>query len=688
MNGFSARRMALISLGGLGLALASCSPSGGGGVADAVLLLSGEPGATSDLPADLRCAGVAVEQGSRVLEVLGERVYAWSCLDSRAGRVETMWFDDAGAPVDLKALKAEAVRVYREVRHRMDGTIRQRFAKHASGTRLAADVWLAIDLDPLPPRDELALSRTVRDTAYGRRFGAYRSAVARLTAAVRAIAPAATVEYNDEPGRSVPAPFVTITATEAELERIGDLDQVLRITTSSAEDAALAEPHSESYYQLDGIPTLHAGGWNGDGVTVAVQEGSRFDAGVVNLGAAIGSCSEGGTSYRCRCPSGAEGDHPRQVAGIIRNTVTPGRGTARGVTLISANHDESVGCDLEEALEWSVTQVAQVISRSAPAGDHDDETRQTSIDLILDYYAMQYPFPFISVSAGNSGTATYTSNRLHNGLVVGAAQNTSDTSRANLKAMRSSSAAKNYHGDTGWELPHIVAPGNYIDTAGYSAGAVSTLSATSAAQPQVAGVAAALLERSDWLDLWPEATMAILLAATEQNVAGRWPLDLNDTGPGSDDADGVGAVHGAYALTIASNKRDGGDPAAAAGFDRGLISDATLPEDTFYSEVYSATVPAGATLRVALVGAAEVACTSALDRGSCTLAPYAELELWLFRGSTMVGQSINGENNYQYEYWKNTSTTSKTVTIKFQVDEYNGLSDSGVSFGLAWGTGG
>jgi len=478
---------------------------------------------------------------------------------------------------------------------------------------------------------------------------------------------------------------VTVTATQEEMERIGDLDLVLRITTSSNAAAAVAKNESESYYDLDGIPALHAGGWDGDGIVVAVQEGARWGYGVENLGAPPGNCSWGSQTYQCACPSGIDGTHVRQIAGVVRNTVDELRqGTARGVTLINANHDsdEELNCDFEAALDWAVSQGAQIITRSAGSGDYSEPIRQAPIDLVLDYYAMQYPYPVISVSAGNSENES-TSSRLSNGLVVGAAQNTSDTNRDNLKTMRPSSSSLNYHGAAGWELPHLVAPGNNIDTAGSSPNTKSTFSATSAAQPQVGGIAAALLERSASLHQYPEAVMAVLLAATEQDVAGVWPLSLKDS---LDDADGVGAVHGEYALTIAGNYRSGNQTAVAAGFGKGYIYAASLPEDTFYSQVYWAKVPPLATLRVALVASAQVACSDPLHDGTCSLIAYPELGLWLYQGTSQKYYSGNYEGNYQYAFWRNTSLSSKTVAIKFQVGDWNGLSY--LNYGIAWGTGG
>lgn len=99
------------------------------------------------------------------------------------------------------------------------------------------------------------------------------------------------------------------------------------------------------------------------------------------------------------------------------------------------------------------------------------------------------------------------------------------------------------------EKPEVVAPGVGIVGIGLDGQLVTSLdrnSGTSFAAPQVAGLAALLIHRNLSLNIWPEASRAIIMASATHNIDG--PTGIPS---GQDLRDGAGGINAALADTVA-----------------------------------------------------------------------------------------------------------------------------------------
>ena len=227
-----------------------------------------------------------------------------------------------------------------------------------------------------------------------------------------------------------------------------------------------------------------------------------------------------------------------------------------------------------------------------------------------------------------------------------------------------------------WELPHIMAlvHGN---TAGASSGAVQQSGdGTSFAAPQVAGIAAGILEGNPNLRTHPEALMAGILAGAHTNVDGPWPLKLSDT---VDDTDGVGLVDAllsARALKVSARvSPQPGGCSCEYGHNYGTLKAGG-------SVTYRADVDPGHTLRIASVNFSKPSCGAIADENNCSSEKLARLRIRITSPGT--GSAANYAQNYQYVAWTNNTGVRKSVPFVLEVVDMDGLSSS--SYGIAWQT--
>ena len=268
---------------------------------------------------------------------------------------------------------------------------------------------------------------------------------------------------------------------------------------------------------------------------------------------------------------------------MIANTIsTLSNGTARHATVVQANFDLDRGCSFADGIDWAAGQGASVFSRSA--GPRNPEpTGQSATNLHMDWRAHHSPWATFVASAGNDGQSAVTGNQLANGIVVGAANDHGSTDRSQLD-MRENSSGTNVGGAQGWEFPHLVAPGD-IWTAGLVRNTTTSFGDTSAATPQVAGVVASLQEADPLLQIFAVGSMAIRLAASEQDVDGVWSLNLGDT---VDDWDGVGALNGYYTSTIVRRRVLPGGYSDERGWNVEYVSAQANPAGQWSPPVLSA----------------------------------------------------------------------------------------------------
>jgi hypothetical protein len=524
------------------------------------------------------------------------------------------------------------------------------------------DLWYHFEEPPTPPKDELLAS----DSLLAEHLKAYQAAMNRGRIAVEEAISRGGLRAESLDTRYTAAPRLRIRASAATIRRIAAMAHVTAVTDSLESELESEIAHSEAFYDIDQIAHLESNGWDGTGITVANAEGALPDS-TVNLSLPTGACQPG--SYVCADAGGAANWHPRAVMGVVRNSIN----TLRGGAASDARNVFANG----GGAAFISDQRATVINRSA--GPYSGGSPQTSVDMYFDALAVQYPFPFVSISAGNNGPGVRVANNLRNGIVVGGADDHGNPDRSAL-GMYSGSQGVNYGGASGWELPHLVAPAVNIATAGASLGQVANATGTSFAAPQVAGIAAALQEQTG-LTAFPEALIPAFLVGPEQDVAGIWPLNLHD---GIDDVDGVGAVNARLTSNVLANRVTGGLPPAELGYDHGTINPSVVPANDYFPSSYKVYVPAGRTLRAAAVVLSRPTCGS-VDSQNCTANPYPRFLLQARLDDDVspgiVSVSDNLSQNYQYISVPPQSK-AKTYELELYMRDWSGITSTfyGIAF--------
>jgi hypothetical protein len=366
-------------------------------------------------------------------------------------------------------------------------------------------------------------------------------------------------------------------------------------------------------------------------------------------------------------------------------------GMADDARLIFASYNSASSCwgsapdAFAGATNWLLANGARVINGSFGGSSG---TPQDITDRFMDYKATHSPYPLFVTAAGNGGVNAVVSNATYNGLVVGG---TNNAGTRGTEVMYSGSQAKNWAptgGDPGyrWELPHIVAPAQNVSTAAYKAyDPPAVVTGTSFAAPQISGIAAALMEFNSAATTRPELIMSAILAGADENVdeayGGQWPLELET---GFDDKDGAGLVNAFVSAIVIdpARKVNGGNSAIQWGHDYGTMYASSTPAGTFYSEVYSVSVPAGATLRVVTVLTTTVTCGAPPSGSNCTSAAVPKPWLHVYDGGVQVAACTQTEQNYAITSEQNLSGSPKTYTVKIKPQSWSGASQA--HFAIGW----
>jgi hypothetical protein len=219
---------------------------------------------------------------------------------------------------------------------------------------------------------------------------------------------------------------------------------------------------------------------------------------------------------------------------------------------------------------WCFSQNANAINSSSEGDGYTAGGLQWR-DMTWDYLAKNDPYPFMTTTSGNcqysngnpaactsSGAEYVVANRGYNYMIVGGAYEDSASTATDTIYSMSAYANWSPHGD--YELPHVVAPADSVNSAG------QTWSGTSASAPIVLG--AALLARqqgSEYLYWWPEAMRSTILASSTHPVdtTGRTTM----LGGGADLKHGAGLLNTYALVQLASSANDSyaGNTATANG---------------------------------------------------------------------------------------------------------------------------
>jgi hypothetical protein len=478
-----------------------------------------------------------------------------------------------------------------------------------------------------------------------------------------------------------------VRVTSDQVEEIGRWPQIWRI--DPVPDLSDLVPLDNTYYSttLESIIDVWLG-LDGTNVTVAQYEGTFPDSWQQLSGAPSGSCVDvWGLSKKCHCPAGdfhldpGRATHVRYTLGVVRRT-TGILGMANGATTLAANHMggcSSYGPDnYASAMHWAYLNGATVMGHSECTGTG---MSQTAHDRFFDYMASTY-YLTIASAAGNSDIQ-YVCNKRRNTFVVGGGREVPgnpDRAQVTWDNVSYYNPGNYPPPVNGWELPHLTAISANVNSAGSLPSGEVTTGGTSMAAPEVAGIAASIIEGNPPLQAWPEVMIPGLMASADANTDGI-VLNLHD---GVDDRDGAGLVNAwqAWLVLQPSSHVNGGNAPIRGGHDYGYISASSTPAYSFYNESYVARVPNGSQVRVVSFLQARPNCPGNPGFGDCSSDPYPYSALFVYDGANLVAVAFSADNNYQYVAFTNTSGIQKDYTVKMYLSDWNGLAST--TFGIAW----
>jgi hypothetical protein len=657
------------------LAVAGCADEevpAGADVGSAQARLTG-PDASAAMP---HCAGKAVFAGHEPLHYIDRTLQVYACV-APGPEVEVLAYDaETGRQVDRAALKEENRQALQDGA-RLHHTLSDRIQHLGPDEPVDVAIWLRVDTsdlgDPWDRRNDRELAAWAHAEQEQRRRTSAQSLATNLAGFAGAV-----VRSNVD-AETIGIPVVFAEVPKRHLTALGDLPGVNLIMPGSP-DRDMEPLSTLNYFDSNVAGVHHLYEWTGDGVVVAVHEGARPDTYWNLPGILPGDCVAPGGSASCHCPGGSMTGHPRWVAGLIGNSVTPFGGIAPDASLIFANRGSctSHGPDpTASAVNWATDEGASVINVSAIMGDLEN--------MFYDYKAAHYPYPTVVAGAGNAGHLDLpVANKIRNGLVVGASTDNhidyaTDT-RHDIEIKFNSS----WINPEGFgELPHVAAPGGVVATAGAEPGEVAYGPNTSASTPQVAGAVACLQEQDPDLKWWPEVLTSVLMVGADINADaaedGVWPLDLHDD---IDDRDGAGQINMYYSGFVVfegEKKPSPSVPHSPLGYGKSTMYQQSNPPGTCHY-AWRVHVPAGEVLRAHSMVMSDPNCETGIF--DCVGNPYAETLLALVDEGQAESFAYRADQNWQYLSWVNDSGVGKDMELTLCLIDWNGLEYA--YYALSW----
>jgi hypothetical protein len=572
----------------------------------------------------------------------------------KSGAPVDLAFDQSGRAVDADRIFQRLLRARVKRFGKLHETLHAQIERTGPRKRLPVAFWLRSD-EATALGEKKEKGETRRPT---------RQAQAQLRAirgSVRSFASRLAEAYPGHELEPDPvAPVVYADLTRAEIEALAKDRDVVGVFLREREGI---EDLSDSI-AIANSDDVHALGFKGSGVKVAVWESAPDDTSMLSIAASFKS-------------SGAStSQHSRHTHGIVKNVEKGApHGHAPSCSLHSAN-DKDLDALRWAALDKGCTVISQSFHRSSEPGS----ATMSYDDIYKDWLALRWPYPTIVQAAGNywngdsdgitPPSSEYVNHKGYNGLVVG---NHDD----DAAAMAGDSVFRNpssTHGDR--ELPEIAANGTSVTTVGL------TMSGTSMASPAVAGCAALIQNVDSTLKSWPEGCRAILLAAAKRNVSGdTWWQDVLAN---VDAADGTGAVDALEGTQIAKQRRRRNAAGSSRGWDVGTLRGDDIGSNRRTTFSHFVTVPSGRLrprkVKIALAWDSRIRTLSIfgieLLLGS-VLSVDLDLQVFDSRG-VQVGYSGSWDNSYEVAEF--VGNPGETYTVKIR--RWSGTDD--VWYGIAW----
>lgn len=404
------------------------------------------------------------------------------------------------------------------------------------------------------------------------------------------------------------APAVVVSADNSAIHAMAGWDAVERIYLER-----VYRPRLNVSKLATGATTVHAKGFTGAGVKVAVVEAGRVAA-HANLPA----------TQRIRCrptASTAIAGHKTQVAGVIQSNHAPNKGTAPGVILIDGIAANFGGAELMAATDCVINAGAVAVNMSFGV---DTNGFFDAFARYVDAVVYNTGRTIVVAVSNACGLRMGTPEIAFNALSVGSFSDRNTTALGDdVHSCSTALSAGTRHsafldpvspfGDR--EEPDLVAPGHFITTTN-AAGGFSSVVGTSFAAPHVTGGVALLNSRRL---VNSEEARAILMASARHNIEGAARLS---------ERDGAGGLrlNAADRLLVAGQSFVIQRPGGTTGFPVHRTFDAT----------------AGQRVRVVLTWAHKT------PLGDTMTEPTTDLDLQVLQpGGALLRSSLSADNSYE-----------------------------------------